>query len=114
MMPRQGEILLLPVPFTDLQAVKRRPVLVLSNDRYNTSKNDILVAAITSNVTDDDIGILIQPSDLQEGELRRTSLIRFDKLYCLNQKNIVKRFGRLKKEKHHDVIGKIRSFIELD
>jgi len=27
----QGEILLIPVPFSDLSSVKKRPVLVLSN-----------------------------------------------------------------------------------
>jgi len=34
-MPEQGEILLIPIPFSDLQSVKKRPVLVISNDNYN-------------------------------------------------------------------------------
>jgi len=45
----QGEILLIPVPFSDLSSVKKRPVLVLSNNNRNVSSRDIIVIAITSN-----------------------------------------------------------------
>lgn len=31
-MPKQGDILLIPIPFTDLSSHKRRPVIVISND----------------------------------------------------------------------------------
>jgi mRNA interferase MazF len=54
MMYRQGDILLIPFPFSDLSSTKQRPVLVLSNSEYNWSQQDIVVAAITSNVTERD------------------------------------------------------------
>lgn len=54
MMYRQGDILLIPFPFSDLSSIKQRPVLVLSNSEYNRSQQDIVVAAITSNVTERD------------------------------------------------------------
>ena len=31
-MYKQGEILLIPIPFSDLSSNKKRPVLVISND----------------------------------------------------------------------------------
>jgi len=34
-MPDQGEIVLIPIPFTDLSSQKRRPVIVISNNAYN-------------------------------------------------------------------------------
>jgi hypothetical protein len=43
----QGEILLIPVPFSNLSSVKKRPVLVLSNNAHNSSSRDIIVIAIT-------------------------------------------------------------------
>jgi mRNA interferase MazF len=46
----QGEILLIPVPFSDLSSVKKRPVLVLSNSAHNSASRDIIVIAITSNL----------------------------------------------------------------
>ena len=42
MMHKQGDILLIPIPFTDLSSSKRRPVLVISNNDYN-SKTEILL-----------------------------------------------------------------------
>ncbi|MCL2284885.1 MAG: type II toxin-antitoxin system PemK/MazF family toxin [Firmicutes bacterium] len=48
----QGDILLIPIPFTDLSTSKKRPVLVLSNSDYNKTADDLIVAAITSNLDD--------------------------------------------------------------
>ena len=46
-MYNQGDILLVPLPFTDLSSQKRRPVLVLSKDDYNNVADDLIVAAIS-------------------------------------------------------------------
>ncbi|MCG1012537.1 type II toxin-antitoxin system PemK/MazF family toxin [Tepidanaerobacter sp. GT38] len=64
-MYRQGDILLIPIPYSDLTSNKKRPVLVLSNDDYNTKTEDIIVAAITSNITSKEYSILISNLKLQ-------------------------------------------------
>jgi len=46
---RQGDIVLVPVPFTDLSSRKRRPVIVVSSDAYNSDGPDMVVVAMTSN-----------------------------------------------------------------
>lgn len=48
-MPDQGDIVLIPIPFTDLSSRKRRPVIVISNDSYHTATTDMVVVAMTSN-----------------------------------------------------------------
>ncbi|MDP3185578.1 MAG: type II toxin-antitoxin system PemK/MazF family toxin [Anaerolineales bacterium] len=51
-MPEQGDILLVPIPFTDLSSQKRRPVIVITNNSYNKKTTDIVVVAMTSNPVD--------------------------------------------------------------
>src|SRR5437867_12540100 len=48
----QGDVVLVPFPFTDLSAVKQRPALVLSTDRLNKVRPDVVVAAITYQIPD--------------------------------------------------------------
>jgi len=60
-MYKRGEIVLIPVPFSDLSSVKRRPVLVISNRAHNSTDSDMIVVAITSNLRQD--GIVIETKD---------------------------------------------------
>ena len=50
---RRGDIILVPFPFTDLSSSKRRPALVVSPDDFNGRLQDLVVIAITSQLTDD-------------------------------------------------------------
>jgi mRNA interferase MazF len=43
-----GDIVLVPFPFTDQSASKRRPAVVVSRSAYNQSKPDVVVMAVTS------------------------------------------------------------------
>jgi mRNA interferase MazF len=47
---KRGDIILVPFPFTDLTIAKQRPGLVVSSDLLNNVRDDLLVAAITSQV----------------------------------------------------------------
>lgn len=40
-MPNQGDIVLVPIPFTDFSTHKQRPVVVISNDSYNRKTTDV-------------------------------------------------------------------------
>jgi mRNA interferase MazF len=51
MQPKHGDIVLIPIPFTDLSAQKQRPVIVISNDDYNHTAPDMIVVAMASNPT---------------------------------------------------------------
>jgi len=45
-----GDVVLVPFPFTDQSGAKTRPAVVVSSSRYNTSRRDIVIMAITSQV----------------------------------------------------------------
>ena len=94
-MPEQGDIVLIPIPFTDLSSQKRRPVIVISNNGYNHKSQDIVVVAMTSNPATVDYSFTITSSDLEQGNLNRPSKVRVDKIYTLSQAIVVKTFGRV-------------------
>ena len=43
-----GDVVLVPFPFTDQSASKRRPAIVVSGAAYNQRRPDVIVLAITS------------------------------------------------------------------
>jgi len=94
-MPNQRDIVLVPVPFTDLSSARRRPVIVISNDEYNRITDDVLVVAMTSNPAATKYSFGITSADLQAGALNRPGRVRVDKVYTLAQRIIVKTFGRV-------------------
>ena len=107
-MPRQGDIVLIPIPFTDLSSQKRRPVIVVSNDAYNRKTMDIVVVAMTSNPAAVDYSFTITSSNLEQGKLNRPGKVRVDKIYTLSQSIVVKTFGRV----NSNVLDRIRSTLQ--
>ena len=97
-MPEPGEIVLIPVPFTDLSSIKRRPVIVISNQAYQQATADMVVVAMTSNPTPAPYSFLITSTDLQRGALNRPGLVRVDKIYTLAQTLIVRSFGQVNEQ----------------
>ena len=107
-MPKQGEIILIPIPFTDLSSQKRRPVIVISNNEYNRKTSDIVVVAMTSNPAPVTYGFTITSADLLRGKLKRPSKVRVDKVYTLSQSIVVKRFGQV----NENVLDRIRKLMQ--
>ena len=48
---RCGDIVLAKVIFSEGEGVKRRPALVVSSDIYNEIRQEVIIAAVTSNIS---------------------------------------------------------------
>ncbi len=107
-MPEQGDILLVPIPFTDLSSQKRRPVIVVSNNIYNQKTTDLVVVAMTSNPVEADYSFTISSSDLENGALNHPGKVRVDKIYTISKSIIVKTFGRV----NGSVLDRIRKELQ--
>ena len=106
-MLKQRDIVLIPIPFTDLASQKKRPAIIISCDKYNETNEDIVVVALTSNVETRDFTITLTSNDLENGTLKVISMIRVDKIYTLNKSIVIKTFGRVKP----DILIKIKDLI---
>jgi mRNA interferase MazF len=45
-----GDVVLVPFPFTDQTASKKRPAVVVSADAYHQRRQDVIVMAVTSQI----------------------------------------------------------------
>ena len=94
-MPEQGDILLVPIPFSDLSSHKRRPVIVISNNSYDQRTIDLVVVAMTSNPAEADYSFTSTSSDLEKGVLNHPGKVRVDKIYTISKAIVAKTFGRV-------------------
>lgn len=87
------DVVVVPFPFTDRQASKRRPALVLSSAAFNRATRHSVLAMITSadqSSWPGDVAI----TDLAAAGLSSACLVRL-KLFTLDHRLILKRAGKL-------------------
>ncbi len=94
----QGEIIIVPFPFSDLSNIKQRPVLVLSKNADNKSSDDIITCGITSNLKDNKYSVLIESTNLEQGQIPARSRIKVDKLFTLDKNIIKKKVAKVNRE----------------
>jgi mRNA interferase MazF len=94
---KRGDIVLVPFPFTDLSSSKQRPALVISGDAFNLTREDLLIAAITSQIparlAEDEF--MIPAGELAACGLPKPSVVRLSKLVSLHQQLVVKKIGAI-------------------
>jgi mRNA interferase MazF len=83
----KGEVVVLPFPFSDLSASKKRPALVAAT----LSGDDLILCQITSHPIRDTYAISLELSDFQAGGLNQSSQIRPNRLFTADSKII--RYG---------------------
>ena len=87
------DVVAVSFPFTDRDATKRRPALVISNERFNQRHKQLVLAMITTvadNVWPSDVSF----TDWQEAGLKTACHFRL-KLFTLDQRLILKVIGHL-------------------
>ena len=108
---RQGDVVLVSFPFTDLSSTKRRPAVVVSPDSFNARKQDLVLVAITSQIGDDSQIVLLEDGDFREGRLPRRSVVKLTKLFTMHSSLIVKRICTLKLEEMDEILKDLRDFL---
>jgi mRNA interferase MazF len=106
---KRGDIVLVSFPFTDLSSSKRRPALVVSPDSFNEAMQDLVLAAITSQVAEDGV-LTIDQSDCIDGILPKKSVVKPAKLFTIHTTLVLKKICALGPEKLLVVLTEIRQF----
>ena len=97
--PVKGDVVVVPFPFSDLSASKKRPALVVSAIKGD----DLILCQITSEARSDEYAVLLSSSDFIQGSLNVTSRIRPSRLFTADKLIILYKAGSLKKKKIAEV-----------
>lgn len=90
-----GDLVLIPFPFTDQSAVKKRPALILKRISPKTLPTLIIIAMITSRIEGENIAGDCVIEHWQEAGLVSISKVRLAKLVTVEEKLVLKRLGTL-------------------
>ena len=108
----RGSVVLVPFPFTDLSAVKRRPALVISTDAYNAATGDVIIAQITSRVNSPSRPGDYRPKRWREAGLLIPSLVRA-RVTTLDSSLLIRALGLMPPEEMTEIDRAIGSALGL-
>lgn len=106
---KQGDVVLVPFPFTDLSGVKTRPAVVVSNDFFKGE--DIILCAVTSQkagVQEVEIGDM----DLATGRLPVVSYVRYGKVVSMKRDLHMRVVAKVGKKKLAQIIAGLMKLVE--
>jgi mRNA interferase MazF len=92
-----GDIVIVPFPFTDFTTLKQRPCVVLSSVRFNNSHPDIILAAVTSQVSEgpsEDEYVLAE-KEWTVASLPKPSMVKAGKIVTIDQRLVRRTLGQL-------------------
>jgi mRNA interferase MazF len=103
---KQGDMVLIPYPYTDLSSVKKRPVIIVSS---NTHSDFFVVAKVTSAVRNDDFSFPLNNSDLSRSVMK-PSEVRINELFTAHKTLIIKHLSKLS----HKALIKLNAAIKTN
>ncbi|MEI7932269.1 MAG: type II toxin-antitoxin system PemK/MazF family toxin [Alphaproteobacteria bacterium] len=89
-----GDVVLVPFPFTDQTAAKKRPAVVVSSRAYNQERPDLIVMAITSQLRATAALGEVWLGDWRNAALLKPSAVK-PVMATLEQGLVLKKLGKL-------------------
>lgn len=108
---KQFDVVVVPFPFTDRTATKRRPALVLSSERFNSGIDHSVMAMVTTashSIWPLDIDI----ANLGDAGLKTPSIIRM-KLFTIDHRLIQRHIGHLSLQDQESIESTLKSLLSF-
>ncbi len=109
---KQRDIVLLPFPFSDQSGVKVRSGVIISNNDFNKTSEDVIVCAVTSNIDKSKYTVLIEQKDLENGYLYEQSAIKVENVLKTKKSLIIKVIGTVKTDVLTKTLGILQQIVE--
>jgi mRNA interferase MazF len=109
----QGDIVIAQLLFSEQIGLKIRPVLVISNTKYNKENDGIILLKITSAGKKTKYNLTLIEEDMQIGKLKQESTIMVDNPVTTYKGMIQTKAGKITKEKLNQVKEKMAELYEI-
>jgi mRNA interferase MazF len=103
----EGDVVVIPFPYSDLSASKKIPALVVAS----LDGDDVILCRITSQNISDKYGIALDTPDFREGGLKHSSNVRPNRLFTADGQIVDYRAGVITDKKLQEVLQKIIQII---
>jgi mRNA interferase MazF len=109
---RRGDVVLIPFPYTDLSAAKTRPAVVVSSEAYHAARPELLLAYVSSQLSQADPTIDYVLADWKSAGLLKPSFVR-PKVAAVEPALVVHRAGALTDRDMLEVDRRLRRAMAL-
>ncbi|WP_158860051.1 type II toxin-antitoxin system PemK/MazF family toxin [Lunatibacter salilacus] len=107
---RQGDIVLVPFPFSDGIQSKVRPAIVISSELVNQTQ-DVILAQISSSIRNDEFSFGLELGML-DVPLHKDSQVLFHKIFVVEKRLVVKVISRLQEHYRKALIDNIKRLFD--
>ena len=87
---------------------------MLSSNFYNDQSPDIVVLAITSNLSPNPFKVFVDRKNLDTGYIPVKSAIRVDKPFSFLKKKVLKVLGTISAQKHDEVMSSLQLLLQTN
>lgn len=105
-----GDVVLVGFPFTNLQAAKKRPAVIISRKTYQQLRPDVILMAVTSQIHQPLIAGEARLQDWQAAGLPKPSVLK-PLIATIEKGQIIKMIGRLSEADRKNLRGVIGSIL---
>ena len=105
-----GDIVLVPFPFTDQSGTKRRPAVIVSSQRYQAERPDVIIMAITSQIRPSGGFGEVSVKDWKAAGLLKASVIK-PVLTTIEATLLVRKLGRLKEDEQQQLKQALKAIL---
>jgi len=105
-----GDVVLVPFPFTDLTASKKRPAVVVSSATYNRKYPDLIIMAVTSQKKPSDVFGEVTIIQWKKAGLLKPSVVK-PVVATIEKELVLKKLGRLVEEERRALLETLQKIL---
>lgn len=105
----QKDVVLIPFPYSDLTGSKKRPAIIISNERLNKTQ-DRICCLVTTKQNENDLEIA--KNSFKSGDLPFRSFARPHRIFTIDESIIIKKLCTINDNFHDKLIKGINLYLE--